>query len=342
MVEPSVIYLNLTLVSTNWMNILKTYSTIGGAESPYLEKEREWLEHCRLCPRSCGADRFSDTGFCKSDALFRVSSVCVHKGEEMVISGEKGICNIFFPHCNLQCIYCQNWDISRNENSTLPEAVGYGELIRMICSVMDRTENIVGFVSPSHYIPQMLAIIRGIREAGRNPVFVYNTNGYDKVETLRMLEGIIDVYLPDFKYMDSNLALCYSQAGDYPEVASAALKEMFRQKGSTLMLNNRGVAERGIIVRHLVLPGATEQSIEVLRHIAEEISTDLHISLMSQYYPPSPVKHQSELNRTLFYEEYRHVVDALYEFGFHRGWTQELESHANYRPDFSDEKPFGE
>lgn len=322
---------------------MKTNITDTNSASSFQKEEIEFLSHCTLCPRGCGADRFSGrTGFCKSDALFRISSICVHKGEESVISGEKGICNIFFPHCNLQCIYCQNWDISHNETGILPNALPYEELIEKICSVLDKTENIVGFVSPSHYIPQMLAIIRGIKKTGRNPVFVYNTNSYDKVESLKLLEGIIDVYLPDFKYMDADLAHRYSQAGDYPEAALAALREMYRQKGATLILNERGIAERGIVLRHLVLPGAVSQSVEALRTIAGEISPNLHISLMSQYYPTKLVRKRPELNRTISYQEYQTVVDALYESGFSKGWTQDLESHASYRPDFSDEQPFGE
>lgn len=320
---------------------MTTYITNNNSVSPFQKNEVEYLSHCNLCPRNCGVDRFSQkSGFCKSDALFRISSVCVHKGEESVISGEKGICNIFFPHCNLQCTYCQNYDISRNE-TYLPDAIPYDGLIRKICSVLDKTENIVGFVSPSHYVPQMLALIRGIKATGRNPVFVYNTNGYDKAESLRLLEGIIDVYLPDFKYIDPTLAMCYSQAGDYPQIASAAIKEMYRQKGSTLIINERGIAESGIIVRHLVLPGAVDQSIEVLRYIAEELSLKLHISLMSQYYPTELVKSHL-LSRTISYDEYKQVVDAFHELGLYRGWTQDLESHASYRPDFPVNQPFKE
>ncbi len=142
--------------------------------------------------------------------------------------------------------------------------------------------------------------------------------------------------------MDKRLAFRYSQAGDYPEIASAAIREMYRQKGSTFITDKRGVAQSGMIIRHLVLPGAADQSIEVLRHIAEEISPNLHISLMSQYYPPEPVRYHEDLNRTLHHDEYDKVTDALYEFGFHKGWTQDLESQAVYRPDFSDKKPFRE
>lgn len=308
---------------------------------PFQKSEIEYLSHCTLCPRNCGANRFSDKlGFCKSDASFRISSVCVHMGEEPVVSGEKGICNIFFPHCNIQCIYCQNFDISRNDAGNLPDSISYPKLIEKICFVLDQTENRLGFVSPSHYIPQMLAIIRGIKETGRNPTVVYNSNGYDKVETLKLLEGIIDVYLPDFKYMDANLADSYSQAADYPTVALKAIKEMYRQKGSSLILNESGLAESGIILRHLVLPGAVDQSIEVLRHIASELSPKLHISLMSQYYPTESVRNIPELKRTILPEEYKKVTDAFHEFGFYRGWVQDLESHAAYRPHFLDEKPF--
>ena len=319
----------------------KTY--IKGDDSyPALQPiELEQLSNCRLCPRNCGANRFSEkSGFCKSDASFRVSVICAHKGEEPVISGKKGICNVFFPHCNLQCVYCQNYEISHNERSILQESISYSDLIGKICAVLDKTENMLGFVSPSHYVPHILAIIRGIKETGRNPVIVYNTNGYDKVETLKSLEGIVDVYLPDFKYLDPDLALRYSQTGDYPEVASVALKEMYRQKGSSLFLNDRGLAESGIVLRHLVLPGSIQQSIEVLQFIANEISTNLHISLMSQYYPTGYIREYEELKRTLFTEEYKKVKQAFYKLGFYRGWVQNLNSHSTYRPDFNGDQPF--
>jgi putative pyruvate formate lyase activating enzyme len=307
----------------------------------YKTDEIEHLSNCTLCPRNCGVNRFSNKlGYCKSDAQFRISSICIHKGEEPVISGKKGICNVFFPHCNLQCIYCQNHEISRNDSVVIAEEITCDEVIAKICKTLEFTENIVGFVSPSHYIPQMLAIIRGVKETGRNPIFIYNTNGYDKVETLKMLEGIIDLYLPDFKYMDNALAFRYSMAKDYPEIAGKAIKEMYRQKGSTLIVNDHGIAGSGIIIRHLVLPGASAQSIEVLKHIAEEISPRLNISLMSQYYPTNNVSKNELLGRNITSEEYQKVVEAFYKFGFSRGWVQEMDSHASFRPDFSNDKPF--
>lgn len=307
----------------------------------YTKEEITQLSECSLCPRNCKANRFSKKlGYCNSDAGFRISSICVHKGEEPVISGTKGICNVFFPHCNLQCVYCQNHDISRNNDQIFSEDLSFDEVIQRICATLEVTENIVGFVSPSHYIPQMMAIIRGLHQAGKHPVFVYNTNGYDKAETLRMLDGVIDVYLPDFKYMDPSLAFEYSGARNYPEIAAAALKEMYRQKGSTLIVNDNGLAESGIIVRHLVLPGAADQSVKVLEFLAEELSVKLHISLMSQYFPTDEVKNHSKLKRTITGEEYDKVVGAFHNLGFYRGWVQDLESHATFRPDFSGDQPF--
>jgi putative pyruvate formate lyase activating enzyme len=294
-----------------------------------------------FCPRECGANRLTGPlGYCKSNAGFNIASICIHKGEEPVISGKKGICNIFFPHCNLQCIFCQNHDISRNSGCVNADEMSLDDVIQKICELLEQTENIVGFVSPSHYIPQMIAIIQALNHAGKYPVIVYNTNGYDKVSTLKMLEGLIDVYLPDFKYMDTDLAFEYSQARDYPEMAVTALKEMYRQKGSTLIVNDKGIAESGIIIRHLILPGATDQSIKVLQCIAEEISPKMHISLMSQYYPTHLVATHPLLNLTITTAEYNKVVEAFHMLGFYRGWVQDMESHASFRPDFYNEQSF--
>jgi putative pyruvate formate lyase activating enzyme len=307
----------------------------------YTEEELDQLSNCRLCPRECGADRLSgEQGYCKSDAGFNISSICIHKGEEPVISGKKGICNIFFSHCNLQCIYCQNHTISGNTFPVLNRYFTLEEVINTICETLEKSENIVGFVSPSHNIMQVIAIIKGLHRIGRYPVFVYNTNGYDKVKSLRLLEKYVHVYLPDFKYMDPIMAMKYSQANNYPEIVKAAIKEMYRQKGATLLVNNEGIAESGIIIRHLILPGEIEQSIKVLKYIAEEISPDLNISLMSQYFPTPKVNRHPELSRTLTMDEYNRVLDAFNAYGFYRGWTQALESNSFYRPDFGVNEPF--
>jgi putative pyruvate formate lyase activating enzyme len=200
--------------------------------------------------------------------------------------------------------------------------------------------NAVGFVSPSHVVPQVKAIIKGLNTRGYKPITVYNTNGYDKAETLRNLGNLIDVYLPDFKYVTSSLALRYSGAADYPATALMALKEMYYQKGSVLRLGENGRAEYGMLIRHLVLPGHADESIAVLKVIAEELSPGVHISLMSQYHPAfKAVKHQS-LSRPLYINEYKSVVEAMEEMGFRNGWVQDMESFQNYRPNFKKDHPF--
>ncbi len=294
-----------------------------------------------MCPRNCHANRFAGkVGYCRSDASFNVASICIHKGEEPAISGSDGICNIFFTNCNLQCIYCQNHQISDNQVNRSAYHMDVNEVIAQITSILDQGIKRVGFVSPSHFIPQMKVIINVIHFLGYKPVWVYNTNGYDKAETLRSLEGIIDVYLPDFKYIEQELAWQYSGARDYPEFAMKSLTEMYRQKGSALIRDDDQAAESGIIVRHLVLPGHTLNSINVLRFLAEELSPRIHVSLMAQYYPATRVKHHPQLNRGITESEYRQVVDEMEKLGMYNGWIQEFESSEFYRPDFNRDHPF--
>lgn len=302
----------------------------------------EQLRNCRICPRNCGADRFSPKlGYCKSDASFYISSICIHRGEEPSISGPHGICNIFFGHCNMQCVYCQNHQISINRFPDAAVRMDLREVLRQILYCLNAGCHGVGFVSPSHFVPQVKIIVEALRRMNVQAVTVYNTNGYDKVETIRELEPYIDVYLPDFKYAEAELARRYSDAENYPEVALAALKEMYYQRGSTLLLDeNDEVAVRGILVRHLVLPGHVRNSIEVLRLIAWEISPSLSISLMSQYHPTPYVPASSPINRTLYEEEYRQVVEEFYRLGFRNGWIQDMDSYDNYRPDFRKKHPF--
>ncbi len=214
------------------------------------------------------------------------------------------------------------------------------EVLDQITGILDTGLNIVGFVSPSHFIPQMKIIIRALEMLGYQPTWVFNTNGYDKVSTLRTLEGIIDVYLPDFKYFESDLSRQFSDAPDYPEVAIAALKEMYRQKGSALQINDQGYAESGILIRHLVLPGQENNTHKVLKFIAEEVSHQLHIGLMSQYYPTPAVYSHPVLGRSLSEKEYREAVSALEEFGLHPGFIQGLGSFNHYKPDFDKNHPF--
>lgn len=307
----------------------------------YDSNDRSVLENCTLCPRECRINRFEGgTGFCGTDSGFNIASICIHRGEEPVISGGNGICNIFFTGCNLNCIYCQNHDISRSESVKQNMRMEIGDVLDQIVKILSAGIPSVGFVSPSHVVPQVKAIIKGLNSRGYKPITVYNTNGYDKAETIRSLSGLIDVYLPDYKYVTEEVAYEYSSASDYPEIARKAIKEMFYQKGTTLSLREDGRAENGLLIRHLVLPGHTEESKKVLFSIADELSPGIHISLMSQYHPTINVMNHQLLNRALYKNEYEAVVEAMEDLGFRNGWVQEMDSFLNYRPDFSKEHPF--
>lgn len=301
------------------------------------------LRECRICPRQCGVDRFAGpTGFCRTDAGYGLASITLHRGEEPVLGGSRGICNVFFGHCNLRCLYCQNFQISRNDSRIRGVEWSLTTVVHEITTLLDTGVDRLGFVSPSHLVPQMAAIIREVRHQGYRPVIVYNSNGYDRVETLRQLEHLVDVYLPDCKYMDPVLAGEWSGAVDYPGVAAAALREMYRQKGNILHLDDNGLAERGLIVRHLVLPGAVANSLEVLRFLADQLSSRITLSLMSQYRPVEAVAELDPLNRRLLPEEYAQVVAEMEQLGFTEGWIQEFASADHYNPDFDRDSPFGE
>jgi putative pyruvate formate lyase activating enzyme len=325
------------------------------------------MNPCNLCPRQCNADRPMAMGWCRTDDRIHVSSLVIHKGEEPPISGEKGIVNLFFPSCNMQCIYCQNYEISKR--GTQGTIMPLDEVCAAIIELLPMSEGNLGFVSPSHFVPQMVSIIEELWRHGYHPTIVYNTNGYDLPETIRSLEGFVDVWLPDFKYSDDNLAVELSDALDYSTYSLAALKAMTHQVGTTLQTDDRGIARRGIIVRHLVLPGFVQNSIGVLKIIAEEVSSNLHFSLMSQYYPanhvispPEPegepsrsigtggdlptsirksqIANRKSLLRPITHQEYEAVLDAFHSNGFSRGWLQDYESHQSYRPDFTKKDPF--
>lgn len=300
----------------------------------------EPLGTCNICPRNCSADRLhGQLGICGSNAGFNISSICIHHGEEPVISGTNGICNVFFSRCNLSCIYCQNYQISCNKGEVNEKSMQLQEVVEAIIINLDQGCHAVGFVSPSHYIPHVKAIIETLRYMGYDPVFVYNTNGYDKAEEIKALERYIDIYLPDYKYSDNELARRFSKVTDYRQMALSAIKEMYRQKGSTLVMNENGYAEKGLIIRHLVLPGNIENSINVLRDIAD-ISTSIAVSLMAQYWPTPTVLSHPTLGKPLSSEEYEIVRTEFENLGFYKGWVQDIKSSDNYLPDFELDKPF--
>lgn len=301
----------------------------------------EHLRDCTCCPRNCHADRYGEKlGYCQSGTGFSIGSICAHRGEEPVIVGRHGICNIFFTRCNMQCVYCQNYQISHRNAQILEQNLSLSEIVRQIENILDSGSHAVGFVSPSHFIPQVKVIIKALTARGRKPVYVFNTSSYDKVETIKSFDGIMDVWLPDLKYLDDKIGRAYSDTPNYPEIACAAIKEMFYQKGSSIWLDDNGCITSGLIIRHLVLPGRVENSKNVLRWIANELSPSVHVSLMSQYHPNPLVANHPRLGRILNYEEYEEVRAEFDRLGFYRGWVQEMDSPTNYQPDFKFEHPF--
>ncbi len=299
------------------------------------------LADCTICPRQCHANRtIEEAGFCGSGIGFHIGSISVHKGEEPVLSGTEGICNVFFTRCNMRCIYCQNAQISRNRGLILGQEMTLEEIVERVEQILKTGVSIVGFVSPSHVIPQMRAIIQAIKADGFRPTFVMNTNAYDKVETLSSLADTINVYLPDLKYADPALALRYSATPDYPEVALAAIAEMYKQKGSQIRLDDSGLIRSGLIIRHLVLPGHVENSKKCLHLISERFSSEVNISVMSQYSPTEAVRNHPQLGRCLREDEYQEVLNEMDILGLYNGWIQEMDSSSVYVPDFSQLDPF--
>lgn len=298
------------------------------------------MNDCTLCPRRCGVSR--PEGFCGAPAALEVASVCIHRGEEPPLNP---IVNVFFAHCNLQCIYCQNWQISGGGERLKVKGERYtvytlaDQIVFHLSHLTSHLSPLLGFVTAAHYADQIPALLDEIRRRGFSPIVVYNSSGYESEETLRSLEGLVDIYLPDFKYMDTHLAQDYSQAPDYPEVAADALMEMKRQVGTGLKVDENGIAYRGLIVRHLVLPGHVDNSLRVLDWLADHFSPALRLSLMAQYYPPRAGL-PAPLDRTITPEEYATVVDHAIELGLTAGWIQEFAAQQNYRPDFSNENPF--
>jgi putative pyruvate formate lyase activating enzyme len=268
-------------------------------------------------------------GFCRSGFLPKVSSFNTHHGEEPPISGIRGSGTIFFSRCNLACIYCQNWPISQQGQG---REVSLEKLAGMMMELQQRGCHNINLVTPSHMTAQILMAMEMAVRQGFNLPLVYNTSGYDSLDSLRLLEGVIDIYLPDIRYMDSEAAEKYSEAGDYPAANQAALKEMWRQVGE-LQLDDRGIAFQGMLARHLVLPNGLSQTRQALKFLAGEISPRVHLSLMSQFFPAHGAIQTAELGRNISREEYQQAVEWAEEFGLENGWHQELDDTGGGPPD---------
>lgn len=296
------------------------------------------MPECRQCPRNCGADREKTIGYCGAPAGFRVARVSLHEWEEPCVSGKHGSGTVFFSGCNLRCAFCQNYELS---HAAKGENLSDDALEREMLRLRDLGAENINLVTPTHYAEKLADFLPRVRKKLGIPI-VYNCGGYESVDALRRLEGLVDIYLPDFKYVDSELSARYSGAPDYCEVATAALAEMLRQTGKPTF-NEQGNLLRGTIVRHLVLPGARKDSIRVLNLLAERFGSDAFLlSLMNQYTPafaencPYP-----ELHRRVTTFEYESVLAEAQRLGF-EGYSQERSAATTaYTPDFNREKPQG-
>jgi len=285
-----------------------------------IERGYEILGECRLCPRECRANREGgEKGFCGAGIELTVSSFHPHFGEEPPISGSKGSGTIFLTYCNLKCVFCQNYPISHLGNGNQTSSL---TLSQMMLSLQERGCHNINLVTPTAFVPQIMAGLLLAIQEGLNIPLVYNCGGYESLETLKLLDGIIDIYMPDMKYGGREEGQRYSAAPDYFRVAKAAIREMYRQVG-VLRLDAMGIAEKGLVVRHLVLPHRLARTRRVLSFIATEISTDTYISTMSQYFPAYRAGEFEELSRRITDKEYREALDAARKLGLEKGWQQD-------------------
>ena len=280
-----------------------------------IKKARRLLNPCALCPRKCGVDRLGgETGFCRTAARAWVSSYNPHFGEESPLVGSHGSGTIFLTHCNLMCLFCQNFDISHQGHG---QEVSDEQLAAIMLALQQQGCHNINFVTPSHVVPQILAALEIAIPHGLNVPLVYNSGGYDKPATLKLLEGVFDIYMPDFKFWDREIAENACQAGDYAEIACSALKEMHRQVGD-LITDKAGIAQRGLIIRHLVLPDGVAGTREIMRFIARKISTRSYVNIMAQYRPCGRAAEIKGLNTFLSPADYQRALQDAAEEGITR------------------------
>ena len=290
------------------------------------------MSACTLCPRECHVDRSSGKkGFCGMDGTIYLARAALHMWEEPCISGTKGSGAVFFSGCGLRCCFCQNHDIAIGSRGL---AVSVERLGEIFLELKEKGAANINLVTGAHYVPQIIEALKLARMQGMDLPVVYNSSGYEKLETLKLLEGYVDIYLPDLKYMEPDLAQKFSHAPDYVERAKAAIKEMVRQSGSC-QFGEDGYIRRGTIVRHLILPGHTKNSRKVLRYLHETYVEDIYISIMNQYTPVREFGEFKELNRKVTKREYEKVLDAAIEMGIQNGFIQEGETASeSFIPEF--------
>lgn len=293
----------------------------------------EELIECKVCPHNCKVNRINnEIGRCRASADAKIALASLHYYEEPCISGEKGSGAVFFSNCNMNCKFCQNYEISAEGKG---KDITIEELADIFLDLQKKGANNINLVTPTIYAYQIIEAIKIAKSKGLKIPIIYNSNGYESVDTLKKLEGYIDVYLPDFKYYFDDIAIKYSGAQNYFKVATEAIKEMYRQVGAP-KLNENGIIQKGLIIRHLVLPNNIENSKKVLSWIKNNIEKNVYISIMAQYFPCYKAKNINELNRKLTREEYEEIENFVYELDITNGYMQDLGDHEEkYVPDFN-------
>ena len=285
---------------------------------------RSHLEHCMLCPRACGVDRLKgETGYCKADGALKVASYCLHRGEEPPISGTGGSGTIFFSNCNMSCVYCQNYPISQ---------LGYGnvvevsDLANMMLDLQRRGAHNINLVTATHFLPHVIEAIVSARRRGLTIPVVSNTSGYERAETIKMLDDLVQIYLVDMRYARSESAARYSNAPDYPEYNRAAIRAMLDSVGP--LVCRRGLGVSGVMIRHLLLPSRLDETRQIMSYAARVLPSSIPFSLMTQYFPANMAGQYPEINRKITPGEYREALRLLEELGIGTGWIQDPGSAA--------------
>ena len=284
----------------------------------------EQLEKCEICPHKCGINRNNNQiGRCKSKDTVKIALYSTHDFEEPCISGEKGSGTVFFSNCNMNCVFCQNYEISQLGKG---KEITIEELADIFLKQQEKNVENINLVTPTSYAFQIIEAIKIARNNGLRLPIVYNTNGYENIETIRALEGFVDIYLPDLKYEDNKLAMEYSKVNNYFEIATDAIKEMIKQVGVPKFDEN-GLMKKGVLIGHLVLPNCIENSKKALGWIKENLPNDIYVSVMAQYFPTYKAKEDEKINRKLSFEEWNEIEDFVQEIGIENGFIQELGEH---------------
>lgn len=298
----------------------------------YKESINEQLRECKICPRGCGINRYSDYGLCGANDKVRAAKAFLHQWEEPCISGEKGSGTVFFTGCNLKCVYCQNYEISQGE---VGKEIGIERLSDIMLELMEQGAENINFVTPTPYALHIIEAVRLAKGRGLNVPIVYNTSGYETIETIKLLAGTVDIYLPDVKYFSEKYSTKYSSAPDYFEHCSIAVMEMLKQVGLP-SFDDRVMMKKGVLIRHMVLPDLLEESKKILRWISESIGPKAHVSLMAQYTPLFKANEFEDINRKLDDWEYEYIVDYFFKLGLENGFIQEHSSATSeYVPCFN-------